>query len=368
MRRVTELDALRGLAALSIAAYHLWFPKLFYGWTRVDLFFVLSGYLVTSVILRKSGGRGFYRTFFVRRGLRIWPTYFLALVGLAAVNPFLPTPAPLEALGNYLTFTQNLQYYWSDESPAFSPHFFHTWSLALEVRFYLLWPLAAALCGRRGLFVLAPAMAVGSALARTAGASPYILAGRADGFALGALLAAMLLDRERLDRPTLRRLARGFAATGVAAGAFLAWGMAANWDRLTEQAVPWPGPSILASNALAFALVGLLICGSGHPALAPLRDRRLVYLGTISYGLYLFHPIVFKVVELAGRGLGLERGPALEALMIPASVAAAALSWELVERPLGRLKEGVRYAPPSPAGDADAPPRPADALAVGSPG
>src|SRR5262245_12702190 len=103
MRRVPELDALRAVAALVVLLFHLNPPRFFFGWTGVDLFFVLSGYLITTIILDHCNRRGFVWNFYARRGLRIWPTYYLTLAVLVLTSPFLPSKKrePLEGLGSY---------------------------------------------------------------------------------------------------------------------------------------------------------------------------------------------------------------------------------------------------------------------------
>src|SRR5689334_19766085 len=112
MPRVPELDALRALAALVVLLFHIRPQRFPWGWTGVDLFFVLSGYLITTIILGHQGTRGFVRNFYIRRSLRIWPIYYLALLGLVLANRWLPKPQPMDALPYYLTYTQNLPSYW----------------------------------------------------------------------------------------------------------------------------------------------------------------------------------------------------------------------------------------------------------------
>src|SRR5438552_894440 len=111
--RVVELDALRGLAAVAVVAYHYsretpWLDRgLYAGLIGLDLFFVLSGFLISSIILG-HGGPGFLRSFYARRALRIWPAYYLLIVGMALVVAIDPEVGTLRGLPSYLTFTQNL--------------------------------------------------------------------------------------------------------------------------------------------------------------------------------------------------------------------------------------------------------------------
>ena len=103
----------------------------------VDLFFVLSGFLITSILLTHDMSHRFLVSFYARRALRIWPVYYLSLMVLVLWNPFLPVPASLDGLPYFATFTQNITYYWSNSAPAFIPAFRHTWSVAIEEQFYM---------------------------------------------------------------------------------------------------------------------------------------------------------------------------------------------------------------------------------------
>jgi len=90
--RVAELDSLRGAAALAVMIFHVkpgWLP---FGWAAVDLFFVLSGYLITSIILRQGQTPGFLRNFYIRRGLRTWPIYHIAIAVIIILSPILLRP------------------------------------------------------------------------------------------------------------------------------------------------------------------------------------------------------------------------------------------------------------------------------------
>ena len=147
--RVLELDGLRGLACLTILAYHIRPAAVPYGWTSVDLFFVLSGYLITAILVRHRGSPGLLKSFYARRGLRIWPIYYLTIVVLVILGPWLPRPTSWNGLGYYLTYTQNIPRYWSGRVPAFSPYLNHFWTLANEEQFYIVWPILVITLGRR---------------------------------------------------------------------------------------------------------------------------------------------------------------------------------------------------------------------------
>jgi peptidoglycan/LPS O-acetylase OafA/YrhL len=347
MRRIIELDALRGLAALAVVLYHLLPHYFFWGWAAVDLFFVLSGYLITSIILRYEGSRGFIVSFYARRSLRIWPIYFLTLFILIIINPLLPRPQAnlYQALPYYLTYTQNVWFYAGDAGTPL-PLYVHTWSLAIEEQFYLLWPALLLLGGRRYLPLiccLGLAMAVGT---RAFGLHQHTLAAHSDGLVLGALLA-YVLSRCRLDESGTTSLQVKFGAVGLIGLAYLGWGFAA-WGRgrlFAEEGPHWPGLTILAINSVFFALVALVVCNSGCRALWLLRRRPLSYLGTISYGLYLYHWVVLGVISQVWEAYGTGgRRWWIFGLQLFVSLAVAALSWRYIEAPILKLKERFGYA------------------------
>ncbi len=222
MRRVPELDALRGLAALAIVLFHLKMG-VFPGFgSAIDLFFVLSGYLITSIVLREWGTRGFLRIFYIRRALRIWPIYYLAIAACYLMNPCLPRPDPLEGSGYFWTYTQFIPGYWGGEIPTFSRLARHTWTLAIEEQFYLFWPVLVGLAGRRWLLAISLPMLLAPVVMRSMGFFPHLLLTRCDGLALGAILAGLLFDQARVER-NRRRFQVGFAA--VFALALAAWAL-----------------------------------------------------------------------------------------------------------------------------------------------
>src|SRR4051794_17335274 len=105
-RRMTELDGLRGLAVAAVVAFHFWPAAVPWGHLSVVLFFVLSGYLISSIVLEHGGGPGFLRTFYTRRVLRIWPAYYVALLALVACGA-----GPPRGLWYFVTYLQDTPLY-----------------------------------------------------------------------------------------------------------------------------------------------------------------------------------------------------------------------------------------------------------------
>ncbi|GAC1450853.1 MAG: hypothetical protein NVSMB9_35600 [Isosphaeraceae bacterium] len=353
MKRVLELDALRGIAAVVIILAHVGLmvdsPWVF---SAVDLFFVLSGYFITTNILKNRRAPGFLGVFFTRRALRIWPAYYVALGACLLLNRSLKWDSPPDAWPYYLTFTQNIQAYAGWVLPRFSGMFIHTWTLAIEEQFYILWPLLLFRGGRRSVVAVILTFAVLPLLGRSLGYSPFLLLTRCDGLALGSLLAVVLSDRAHVSRQIVRyRVA--FALIGLTAlvlpplaGPALAE-MARDWSSPAWGRI---GPALFTTRACVvyFGLGGLTICLQGHRALGFLRDRRLCYLGTVSYGLYLYHPLVFASLpglykRLVFRRLGLTSTFLMDLVMLAVCFLLAELSRRYIEGPVLAFKERLSY-------------------------
>lgn len=336
MRRIAELDGLRGAAAVMVVAFHIFMNRLPWGWAAVDVFFVLSGYLITTIVLKQGQGPSwhFLAAFYTRRGLRTWPIYYLLILVLVLWGSNAP-----RALPYYLTYLQQAPRYWGGEVSGWVA-MEHTWTLALEEQFYLIWPALVLIAGRRRTGPMALALAVASIAARGAGAHWFLLAGRCDGFALGAFLAAVLGNP---DPARGRRLALRWAAGLGAIALLLAIGLAAQGRLLAVGDPTYFRAQATIASLASFALVALVTCSINHPLLAPLRMAPLVYLGTISYGLYIYHyPIVMSSQAIC-RYLGVRPGPVLWGTEALLTLAAAVASWHLIEKPILRLKDRVPY-------------------------
>ncbi len=347
-RRVPEFDALRGIAAVGVVVYHYsypgpWYHRLFYvGGSSLELFFVLSGYLITGIILQHQSGRSFFLTFYARRALRIWPIYYLSLFAIAAAAWMKPGLFPMDGFWNHLTYTQNIQFYRFREPPLFAYPLHHTWSLAVEEQFYLIWPLLVIVAGRKRLVPLALACIGCGVAARVCGFSPRILLARCDGFALGALLAVLLDAKAHSKHPTAS-LSRLFTITSCAALLALTLGMWILGESPFNIEGPFSSLSILATAVLFFGLIGLVSLNAGQLALRPLRSEWLCDLGRISYGVYLYHLPMMIFAERAAARLGYHSQLGIRALGVFTTILLAALSWVLIEQPCLRLKDRIGY-------------------------
>lgn len=304
---VPELDGLRGLAILLVLATHTarfteWTSAARIGWIGVDLFFVLSGFLITGILLESREHPHYFRNFYLRRALRIAPLYYAVIVFVFFIGPLLPEALQLAEyrfdpsvyrLPYYLFYLQNLLLHDLGPFPLAV-----TWSLAIEEHFYLLWPLAVRWCPRRRLPHFLAAILIGSPLFRWMAvhqysATPFFIFTftlcRLDGLAWGALLAVWLRSRSSGD-PRFRWLHVPGSAAGTVVILRLWWGAeATDADKAAEM--------VWAYSLLALGFAAVMIWtywNRGRAMTGLLRFPPLTYTGKISYGLYLLHPLVFS--------------------------------------------------------------------------
>lgn len=349
MQRVKELDSIRGLASVTIVIYHLWFPAVGVFGLAVDLFFVLSGYLITTIILDNALTEGFLFSFYVRRSLRIWPVYYLTLAVVVLINGFLPTPGNLGDLPFYLTYTQEIAHSWMGREPTFPLAFRHTWSLAIEEQFYIFWPVMIWIVGRRGLPAMVLAVVGVAVSARAWGVNHFILITRCDGLALGGLLAGLIGERARAYQMSswsrTRFTTLSLATPGVVLMVIVCTTLLnARWPELAPPSTI-DSLKMLGTNLVLFATVGGIVLHSGRSELRWLRNPLLVYLGTISYGIYIYHYIIINSWHNFALHYGWPENLVVDLLKLGASIALAMLSWHLVERPILVLKEWFCYQP-----------------------
>ncbi len=343
---VAALDGLRAFAVAGVLLYHGGVPWLPGGFLGVDLFFVLSGFLITSLLLRELDATGGIdlRRFWTRRARRLLPAAFLVIaVCLVVAVAFMPGEAArvrTDALasfayvGNWAQIVADRSYFAGFERPSLLQHL---WSLAVEEQFYLLWPLLLVAClrrfGRRGAARLALAGAITSAVLMavlfTPGQDPsrvyFGTDTHASGLLIGVLLAFLwpLRELRSAPKPGARLLLDAGAVAGLAAVVVAM----ATWHDYD--------PIVYRGGLLAFAIAAAALIGAlAHPACrvarvagaAPLR-----WIGQRSYGIYLWH---WPVMALTRPEIDVPWSRAvLLPLQIAATVALAAASYRWVEQP-----------------------------------
>jgi peptidoglycan/LPS O-acetylase OafA/YrhL len=334
MKRLVALDGLRALAVLLVVTTHS-IAGVPIGGIGVSIFFVLSGYLITTLLVREheANGRITLRLFYLRRAARLYPALiFMLLVTLALGASF--RSAIIAA-----TYTTN---FFNSFGIGNFPYP-HTWSLAMEEQFYLLWPFFLPIVMRRGR----PAWAVlaGLALASagagwafgalthgTAGVHSFNPLLRAHGLIVGCLVALYLHHRPTpLRRPKLL-VSSGVvvvAASVVVAQFGQGHPVASGWNSMT----PVVGGALLIAGLVSGGAVGIGRVFATSPA---------VWMGTRSYAIYLWHVPLISLGQARGWSL-------LTAALIgvPVAIIMSELSYRWVERPFLRLKDRLHPRTPT---------------------
>lgn len=337
-----HLDTLRIFAAAAVALHH-WLPELHLGhWKQaqygVEVFFVISGFLITGILLSQKGRFPRWtiiRNFFVKRALRLFPAYYLLLIGLVVLNKLTGFWLWNDGNGiwfftytsNFLLFTEGFQ----------SPTLNHTWTLAIEEQFYLVWPTVILFLPKRR--------------------EQWLIG----GLVIGSLLFKWIHHWFYSPEVNIRLLPFSHFDT-LGLGALLAWWLHQHRDRaeaLLQRFLPWMLPAAIVAyvaceltswqTGIIFFLpvTGVLLVARGvegfrGPAKFIFDNRALQYLGKISYGIYLFHKPIPHVIKPALLDFGIDYRdhpwlflPIFAAL----TVLVAHFSWKLVEKPVLRLKD-----------------------------
>ena len=365
------LDGLRGLAVLLVMVHHYvrsytsltdFHSRVIhlttFMWAGVDLFFVLSGFLITGILVETLRSTNYLRTFYARRILRIFPLYYGLLVLVFVVLPLVGMGASTESpskLLNLLTFTTNIHFALSGwGNNAFDVY----WSLAVEEQFYLFWPLTLLLVPTRyhkaliiaGLAACIVVRYIGVKIGVSAVFLFTMLPTHADGLLVGALLAIVIRERRKLPALGTKIPVVIFL---IVVAFFVACtlqflGLRPYYDAWNTRGAMFYYLVI----AAAFGCVLVILIAEPNPIQRLFTNRYLRRVGTYSYCLYLIHQFAVPFVNWFYWKTGFERllqmgSPVwmdlahLSALFL-LSFGVAALSWRFVEQPILRLK---RYFP-----------------------
>jgi peptidoglycan/LPS O-acetylase OafA/YrhL len=310
------------------------------GWMGVDLFFVLSGFLITGILLDTKHSEGYLKNFYTRRCLRILPLYYSLLVFMFIVVPFV-RPSETQTIFDrsspwwaYPLFLQNFLV--STPTQATGP-LAVTWSLAIEEQFYLVWPWVVRYASNTQVRRIAIAVLCASPVLRLLLSFGQValytnVFCRLDGLMAGALLALLVRSDHLVPSRWVRQAWIVFLV--AAPLAFVTEAIQARWI-------------VFSLTALASAALVYLSLYSRQAGLRrALTNRFMVYTGIISYGLYLLHKIPFDIAQ----AFQLDRYPLLAApLLLVACYGVAVLSWNLLEKPFLRMKRHFESKAVGPA-------------------
>lgn len=335
-----EVDGLRAVAVLIVLFFHAGVPGFRGGFVGVDVFFVISGYLITRLILGELDGDRFtFARFYGRRARRLFPAMFATLAATFVASLFILSPLHLEELSLSLVhtlFSLSNVLFWSlsgyfDIGSELKP-LLHTWSLGVEEQFYLVWPISVFLAfrfrRRRGVLALVGIVGLASLVAAeiAAGRAPdaafFLTPFRMCELALGGLclwLEGSTANRIWRDLLTLL----GLALIGYAT---IAFGAGHRFPGLAAM-VPCGGAALV------------IVAGRGRLAGALLANRLAVGIGLISYSLYLVHWPLFVLARYGRTG---ESTPIERATLVATAIGLATAMYFLVEQPFRRKRPGHR--------------------------
>ncbi len=331
-----DIDGLRAIAVLSVLLFHVGLPQFSGGYVGVDIFFVISGYLITTIIVREIAEDNFsIRTFYERRFRRILPALVVVMLFTLGTGALLLDPANFADLGKSsiatALFSSNILFFFQSgyfDGPAEMKPLLHTWSLAVEEQYYIFFPLLLIFIAklehkhyRRSLVAITLLSFIASVVVTEAkpDAAFYLIPTRAWELFVGSLLAIHLIPPWRTQG--LRELG-GLAGLALLLVAIF----------LYTPKTPFPGYTallpVLGSALIIHAGVGGVGMVGRLLSLSP-----VVFIGLISYSLYLWHwPLIvytkyYSIHPLSGGQM---------AAIIAAALLLATLSWRFVERPFRR--------------------------------
>ncbi len=334
--RLARLDGIRAIAVVVVIAYHHTLLQTT-GWLGVDLFFVLSGYLITRILRGTRTSPSYWRQFYVKRAARLIPALLLTLVFVALVArrvPWLGFAGYVVFLGDVINVT-HLQ----------SALLIALWSLAVEEHFYLVWPSVVRLCTRRTLLIVAAATLVLGPILRLL-VTPhlrldqalviyYLTPFRLDSIACGSLLALLSEDQRASD------LLKRIAGAGALVSSLLYLGLVALDPTFRKES------NSLLFNGLGYSLISVagffivawvLTLGERSITNRILSWKPLVYVGRVSYGMYLFQQIILastrKALHIPFSESGVPATRRLFPLDVLLTIGSAALSFHLLEHPV----------------------------------
>jgi len=350
LKYIPELDGLRAIAAFAVMFFHLHIPGFSLGWSGVYLFFVLSGFLITSILIDSKDQPNYFLRFYTRRSLRIFPIYYITLVLALALVIALIQNQNISDFPQYLLYLQNNILAWKQWSVNFPGFMNHTWSLAVESQFYLIYPLVIFYLKEKYLLIVSVIIVILSFLLRIVlfmafPTNPNLLFAISptaiDSLTMGAILAIIIKKKyiSQFEKSTnnaqlslwtilftLIMLIAIITKTGVSN-----YWSPSLWGRINVNLLTITVMSIFFASLISYIISTKTIINS------ILNLPPLNHLGKISYGLYLYHFPVFSFFQPFHKYIS--NIYIYYLLSIILAYVTALLSWLIIEKPINSLKE-----------------------------
>jgi peptidoglycan/LPS O-acetylase OafA/YrhL len=352
MRYIKQLDSIRAVAILLVLIAHWvpseWMARLNTGSLGVDMFFVLSGFLISWILLANreraekelSGKRTELKNFYIRRTLRIFPIYYLLIFSLLFFHD--STASVIDkAYPYYLTYTTNFYFF---SIRAWDPALGHLWSLAVEEQFYLIWPTLMLFVSRKYLkYVIYGFIIIGVSsqlFLRGVFMIQYLTFSCFDSFGLGALLAWYLVY-EPGSLGKFYKFLKIPALFGLAL--FVTAFVQTKWPRFPMLRT---GNSLIALFILTYIIYKERTGNMKFGFI--LNSRVMIFIGKISYGIYLYHGVLPHYISLFAKkffhvDVSTLGTPVLFLINSSVVLLVSWLSWKLIEKPILSLKKYFEY-------------------------
>ncbi len=350
------LDVLRGLAISIVVFYHNFGSISFFrfGWMGVDLFFVLSGFLITDLLLKSRENKFYFRNFYIRRVLRIFPLYYLVLLGFFILSPVLFSQKGPDTTFSY--YNENKLWYWSyfqnwlmvHKGPAPVPFLSHFWSLAVEEQFYIFWPIMIFFIKKLqnlkkvilGLIVFALIIRIFTWMSNPHEVEVFYCSTitRMDSLLMGCFLAVHLKQGKEIPAHMIKITTLSFITLIISSLAI--------FGNVRQDNLLFPTVGYSISAAFFSSLLYLLIRHETYllPWLKHLKA--LSFIGKISYGMYVYHiPIYLILSYLLSQILDnyatslFNHALFVSFLSLALTIIASTISFYLLEKPILNLKK-----------------------------
>lgn len=360
MKYNPAIDGLRAISFLIVFLFHCNIPGFQVGWSGVNIFFVLSGFLITSILLEAKHSNNYFTGFYMRRILRIFPIYYAVLFAMFAFW-VLSGGGEWHRMLYYLTYTQNIFHAFGADDPIRGP-IFHTWTLAIEEQFYLFWPFIVYYMSRKNLLRLSVVLIIISPLLRilfyrmsgSVFMGNMLLFCQTDSLAFGAILA--LVPFQQQIKPSRLRNVLFLSGLVLFLGLTVYLGILHGGknpaDILMTGYNAYNTPDGYLNTfwgPFIFSVVGLMAsalvvaCYDPESRLAKvLSNNVLVHVGKISYGLYLYHWIIIIFLRFLTKKYPLGNA-AFFFLSLGLTYIAAVISYYTFERYFMNKKKHFAY-------------------------
>lgn len=343
------LTGFRGMAAIFILLFHSMLPWFKALWIGVPLFFVLSGFLITRILLQNKTTNNYFKAFYFKRALRIFPIYYLALF-ISVLWGFL-VKADLSQLLIFLFYLQNFSI-----SQGVQPDYCyglmnHTWSLSVEELFYLMWPFLVLISNKKLFIWMTVSIGACSVIYKVVLIGFFYtthsdqlwmlsMAGNIDGLMAGALLGILSLNKESFiyKKFPSKQFLLFILIFGICFGA--------NYFIYADEKLFSIFKVLLSvlTIVIAFYLIARLI-SNPHKIFSKFFDLKfLQFTGKISYGIYLYHALVFGILDALVFHYKMSFNPViLFIIKVGLTYLIALFSWRFIEKPILRFKDKISY-------------------------